>query len=43
MLKDLYDKGYTTKDIAAKMVEERNVNRINSYVSSGNLEGGGNC
>lgn len=39
MLQDLYDSGYTTKDIAAKMVEERNMNRINSYISNGDLEG----
>ena len=39
MLQDLYNSGYTTKDIAAKMVEERNMNRINSYINNGDLEG----
>lgn len=39
MLQSLYDKGYTTKEIAAKMVEERNNNRINSYIENGDLEG----
>ena len=34
MLQDLYNSGYTTKDIAAKMVEERNMNRINSYINN---------
>ena len=39
MLQSLYDKGYTTQDIAKKMVEERNSNRINSYIKNGDLEG----
>lgn len=39
MLQDLYNKGYTTKDIASQMVRERNMNRINSYIDTGNLEG----
>ena len=39
MLQNLYDKGYTTQDIAKKMVEERNINRINSYIKNGDLEG----
>lgn len=38
MLQKLYDEGYTTKDIAAKMVEERNYNCINSYIKNGDLE-----
>ena len=37
MLQDLYNSGYT--NLAAKMVEERNMNRINSYINNGDLEG----
>ena len=39
MLQELYNSGYTAKDIAAKMVEERNMNRINSYINNGDLKG----
>lgn len=38
MLQDLYNKGYSTKAIAAKMVEERNMSRINSYINSGDIK-----
>lgn len=39
MLQNLYNEGYTTKEIAEKMVEERNNSRINSYIKNGDLEG----
>lgn len=35
----MYNEGYTTREIAIKMVEERNRNRLNSYIDRGNFEG----
>lgn len=39
MLQSLYNEGYTTEEIAAKIVEERNLNRINSYIKNVDYEG----
>ena len=38
-LQALYNQGYTTEEIAARMVEERNMSRINSYIKNGDLKG----
>ena len=39
MLDNLYKQGYSTEDIARKMVNERNANRLNSYLEKGDMEG----
>ena len=39
MLDNLYKRGYSTEDIARKMVNERNANRLNSYLEKGDMEG----
>jgi hypothetical protein len=39
MLENLYSQGYSTEDIARKMVNERNANRLNSYLERGDIEG----
>ena len=39
MLDSLYKKGYSLKEIAYKMIDERNANRLNSYIKNGDLEG----
>ena len=39
VLQKLYKEGYTTKEIAEKMVEERNKNRLNSYIQNDDMEG----
>ncbi|EEM08291.1 Hypothetical Cytosolic Protein [Bacillus pseudomycoides] len=39
MLDNLYSQGYSTEDIARKMVNERNANRLNSYIEKGDMEG----
>ena len=38
MLDDLYGQGYSTEDIARKIVNERNANRLNSYLEKGDLK-----
>lgn len=38
-LKNLYKEGYSTEEIAVKMVEERNINRLNSYIENNDFEG----
>ena len=38
-LQALYNQGYTTEEIATRMVEERNMSRINSYIKNGDLKG----
>jgi len=38
-LQNMYDQGMTPKQIAENMVNERNINRINSYLNRGDLEG----
>jgi hypothetical protein len=38
-LQSMYDQGMTPKQIAESMVNERNINRINSYLNRGDLEG----
>ena len=39
MLDNLYKQGYSTEDIARKMVNGRNANRLNSYLEKGDMEG----
>ncbi|SFD38775.1 Metallopeptidase toxin 4 [Bacillus sp. 491mf] len=39
MLNNLYSQGYSTEDIARKMVNERNSNRLNSYIEKDDMEG----
>lgn len=39
ILGKMYNEGYTTREIAIKMVEERNRNRLNSYIDRGDFEG----
>ncbi|WP_312339229.1 hypothetical protein [Anaerospora hongkongensis] len=39
MLDNLYSQGYSTEGIAQKMVNERNANRLNSYLARGDMEG----
>ncbi|MEF2115445.1 hypothetical protein SJI18_24565, partial [Clostridium frigoriphilum] len=39
MLDNLYSKGYSTEGIAQKMVNERNANRLNSYLQREDIEG----
>ncbi len=39
MLSELYKQGYSTEDIANKIVNERNANRLNSYIKNGDAEG----
>lgn len=38
-LEELYSQGYSTEDIAHKIVNERNANRLNSYLNRGDMEG----
>ena len=38
-VKGLLDEGYSMDDIAKNMVNERNQNRIDSYIKNGNYEG----
>ena len=38
-LQALYNQGYTTEEIVARMVEERNMSRINIYIKNGDLKG----
>ncbi|NLJ98940.1 MAG: hypothetical protein GX320_06725 [Tissierellia bacterium] len=39
MLNNLYGQGYSAEEIARKMVNERNANRLNSYLKRGDMEG----
>jgi len=39
MLDNLYKQGYSTEEIARKMVNERNANRLSSYLERGDMEG----
>ncbi|WP_199774799.1 hypothetical protein [Clostridium cagae] len=38
-VKKLLDEGYSMEDIAKNMINERNQNRINTYIKNGNYEG----
>jgi hypothetical protein len=38
-VKKLLDDGYSMEDIAKNMINERNQNRINTYIKNGNYEG----
>jgi len=39
MLDNFYSQGYSTEEIARKIVNERNANRLNSYLERGDIEG----